>query len=285
MGSKREGVMLAYPLDEKRMKKLPEVVAIQRKFNGERVRVEWNTHRVRYSDAVTLYSSCGNVMPYFKHLKDWLVDYGLHGVNLDGEMYCHGMSREDIHSICSRRTNRHPDETLLTLHAFDVVDYEKTQFERLSLLEGIPTHDNYVRKVDTIMTKKELVLNYADEFIHEGYEGIIIRNPNAFYTARKCNYLLKWKPTEQDSYPIVGYEEEIDIYGEPKGRLGSVTVKDSDDHIFSVGTGNALDAAGRHYWWARRDKLVGLTATVKHSTIMTVNGYPTCTSLLSIEIN
>ena len=284
MGSKREGVMLAYPLDEKKMSKLPDTVAVQRKYDGERVRVEWNLTTSHYLDAVTLYSSCGNEMPYFKKLKEWLVDYGFHGINLDGEMYCHGMSREDIHSICSRRTNRHPDEDLLTLHAFDIIDYSKNQFERITALEGIPSHDNYVKKVETLIIKKEMIIHYADEFIRDGYEGVIVRNLDAFYSPRKCNYLLKWKPTEQDTYPIVGFQEEEDIYGHPKGRLGSVLVKDDDGHVFSVGTGNALDAAGRNYWWQHRRQLVGMLATVKHSSIMTVNGFPTCSSLLCIDI-
>lgn len=278
MGSKRENVMLAYPVDEKRLKTMPDTIFFQRKLNGERVRVEW------YDRKPILYSSCGNEMPFFSRVKEYLLDYPLLGVNFDGEMYCHGMSREDIHSICSRRKNIHPDENLLSFHVFDTTGDEFSQRRRLEVVAEIPEGNNIVQKVETIFNHKKYLLDYADQFIREGYEGVIVRNPFAYYTPRKCNYLLKFKPTSQDDYLIVGFQEEEDIYGVPKGRLGSVIVKDSDGHIFSVGTGKAFDAAGRSHWWKRQDRLIGMTARVKHSDIMTINDYPTCTSLLSIEI-
>ena len=96
--------------------------------------------------------------------------------------------------------------------------------------------------------------------------------------------MLKFKRNEEDVYPIVGFQEEEDIHGWKKDRLGSILVQDSDGLVFSVGTGNALDAVGRKYWWEHRHGLTQCLARVKHSTIKTVNGFPTCTSLLKIEI-
>lgn len=279
MGSKREGVMLAYPVDKKKLAKLPEVVIFQRKLNGERVRLEWQDGKPK------LFSSCGNEMPFFKRLKEELIDYGYYDHQFDGEMYCHGMSREDIHSICSRRVNQHPDENLLSFHIFDSLIPGLPQEERITRSQ-VPVSAEFLATVTSILAPKKHFLDYADQFIREGYEGVIIRHPRALYTPRKCNYMLKFKPTEKDVYHIVGWEEEEDIYGYPKGRLGSVMVRDDDGHIFSVGTGKALDAAGRDYWWRPENlkRLMKCRAHVKHSAIMTVNGYPTCTSLLEIEI-
>ena len=277
MGSKRTGVMLAYPLDEKKFSKLPEEVIFQRKLNGERMRVEW------HSDLPVFYSSCGNEMPYFYKLKEELVELGYNGINFDGEMYCHGMDREAIHSICSRRVNQSSDEGLLKFHVFDVI-YEEVQLKRLDLIR-VDKNARFIEEVESYHGNKSQMLRYADMFIKEGYEGIIVRQPLSFYTPRKCNFLLKYKPTEEDNYRIVGWEEEKDIQGRRKGRLGSVVVEDGDGALFAVGTGNALDANGRQYWWEHRDSLVGKTARVKHSTITTVNNYPTCTSLLEIIIS
>jgi ATP-dependent DNA ligase len=283
MGSKREGVMLAYPVDEKRLSKLPEKVIFQRKLNGERVRVEWQ------SNLPILYSSCGNEMPYFYKLKERLCKYNLHGVLFDGELYKHGMSREEIHSICSRRVNKHPKEDLLSLNCFDIVDneeYGQTQRNRILFLNSLCIRGEFIKKVESILAPKKDFLIYADQFIKEGYEGVIIRHPQGLYTPRKTGLMLKFKPTEEDIYPIVGYQEEEDIHGWKKNRLGSVLVKDDDGCEFSVGTGNALDSAGRDYWWLpeNRQRLTKLFARVKHSEIKTVNGFPTCTSLLKIEI-
>ena len=278
MGSKRENVQLAYPTSEKYLDKMPEEVIFQRKLNGERVRVEWKDH------TPILWSSCGNEMTYFSKLKEELCSDALMGVPFDGEMYCHGMSREEIHSICSRRVNRHPDEDLLSLHTFDVIEEELNQKARILALNGLFFPGNFIVKVESLLAPKTELISLADQFIKEGYEGIIVRHPEGFYTPRKTRLMLKYKPNSHDTYPIIGYTEEQDIHGFPKGRLGSVLVRDSDGLVFSVGTGNALDAAGRDYWWSRRDSLTSYQAKVKHSDIKTVNGYPTCTSLIEIEI-
>jgi len=279
MSSKRENVMLSYPVDEKRLSKLPDDVIFQRKLNGERVRIEWK------DSLPYLYSSCGNIMPFFIKLKEELFDLKLYGINFDGEMYCHGMPRERIHSICSRRVNRHPDEDLLSLYAFDVVEEALNQKARILALNGLFFPGEFIVKVESIFAPKTELVSLTDQFIKEGYEGAIIRHPQGLYTPRKTGLMLKFKPTEEDVYPIVGYTEEVDIHGWNKNRLGSVQVQDSDGHIFSIGTGNALDDEGRAFWWRpeKRQTLTKLFARVKHSAIMTVNGLPTCTSLLKIE--
>ena len=280
MGSVRTGVMLAYPVDEKRLSKMPEKVIFQRKLNGERAKLSWTPS----GDPIIL-SSCGNEMPFFKSFKKEISSSKLFGVELDGEFYCHGMPREEIHSICSRRKNPHPYEDSLSFHAFDIVDEDASQSYRTIELEELLENDlEFTKLVKSSYADKAALIPFTEQWIKDGYEGAIIRHPNALYTPRKCNFMLKFKPTEIDIYEIVGYQEEVDKYGFLKGRLGSVHVKDSDGHVFSIGTGNDLDADGRTFWWKNRDTLKGLHAKVKHSTIMTVNGFPTCTSLLSILI-
>lgn len=280
MGSVRTGVMLAYPVDEKRLAKMPEMVIFQRKLNGERARITWTD-----DGKPIILSSCGNEMPFFRKLKEELRTPALRYLELDGEFYCHGMPREEIHSICSRRVNPHPYEESLSFHVFDVIAHTYDQNARIDFIDDLLSPEyEFIKRVNSFKDwKKELVF-YTERFINEGYEGAIIRDPHAPYVPRKCNFMLKFKPTEMDRYLIVDYQEEVDKHGFLKGRLGSVLVKDDDGHVFSVGTGNALDDEGRSYWWRNRDKLKGLFAKVKHSTILTVNGFPTCTSLLEIEI-
>ena len=281
MGSVRTGVMLAYPIDEKRMSKLPNIVLIQRKLNGERARIEW------HNDKPVIFSSCGNEMPFFRSFKEELIKAKLHNIPFDGEFYKHGLSREEIHSICSRRTNPSIREDELSLHIFDIISDTMTQHWRDNYLYSIlPKYLKFSKYVETTLIPKERILLYTDKFIKEGYEGIIIRVPSALYTPRKCNFLLKFKPTSKDTYTIVGFQEEVDKDGWKKDRLGSVQVQDADGNIFSVGTGNALDDIGREFWWRpeNRNRLKNCVAHVKHSTIKTINNLPTCTSLLKIEI-
>ena len=276
MGSKRTGVQLAYPVDERSLSKMPSRVFFQRKLNGERVRI---------SAGRKLLTSCENEIPFLTHIQDELVKTGLIYYPLDGELYCHGMTREEIHSCVSRRKIKSSLEEKIEFHVFDLVDETMTQTERIVRLKHIiPPENSKIKFVETFFDWKDKLVEYTDTFIKEGYEGSIIRNPESFYKATKGNHMLKHKPTSSDTYKIVSYEEEISIHGEPKDTLGSIIVIDSDGKIFSVGTGPALTKDSRQYWWERRDKLKGLYAKVKHSDILTVNGLPTCTSLLSIEI-
>jgi ATP-dependent DNA ligase len=282
MGSKREGVMLAYPVDEKKISRLPENVFFQRKLNGERARVTWDTSGPR------IISSCGNEMPFLQHIKDALIKYGLDNIQFDGELYSHGMSREEIHSTVSRRVSskNKAQEEKIEFYVFDIILENVTQVKRLELLTSyFKILDYPVIKVETFYDNKEKMLHYASQFLAEGYEGVIVRDPEAYYTPRKCNFMLKFKPTSEDTYRIVGFEEEVSIHDEPKDTLGSLTVIDDDGKVFSVGTGKALTKESRQYWWNLRDTLKGMYATVKHSKILTVNGFPTCPSLLKIDIS
>jgi ATP-dependent DNA ligase len=228
-------------------------------------------------------------MPFLQRIKDALVKYGFQGIQLDGELYCHGMSREEIHSTVSRRVSskNKAQEERIEFHVFDIIMEETTQFKRFNLLDAYFSSINMLPlvQVRTFYDKKEKMLNYAVQFLAEGYEGVIIRSPEAYYTPRKCNFMLKFKPTSEDTYRIIGYEEEVSIDGYLKETLGSLTVIDDDGKVFSVGTGKALTKESRQYWWDRRDSLKGMFATVKHSKILTVNGFPTCPSLLKIDIS
>jgi ATP-dependent DNA ligase len=280
MGSKREGVMLAYSVDEKKLSKMPDVVLFQRKLNGERARIEWTLE-----GEPRIISSCGNEMPFLNHIKEELINKKLYNLKLDGELYSHGLSREETHSIVSRRTKKNFDEKKIEFHVFDLIEENTDQYNRITSLKNLGLDNNTsVKLVQTELANKSSLLDFADIYIKEGYEGIIVRHPNALYTPRKCNFMLKYKPSSEDTYKIIGYEEEISIHGEAKDTLGAVIVIDTDNRVFSVGTGKALTKESRQYWWSRRESLKGMYARVKHSEILTVNNIPTCTSLIELVI-
>lgn len=276
MGSKREGVMLAYPADEKRLKKLPAKVFFQTKLNGERIRIDNNK----------LVTSCNNEVPFLFRIKEELMKEGLMKYPLDGELYCHGLSREEIHSMVSRRKVWNTAEHTLEFHVFDLAVEGMQQAERIIRLKNIlPENNPAIKMVETLFDFKDNMLVHADRYISGGYEGVIIRDPEGFYIPRKTNNMLKFKPSSEDVYKIVGFEQEETIHGELKDSLGSLIVIDDDGRTFNVGTGKALTKESRERLWKEKGRLIGLWARVKHSDIVTVNGYPTCTSLLGIEIH
>ena len=279
----RTGVMLAYPLDDKFRQRLNAGTLksnfyAQPKLNGERCRAEYDSSTGTYQ----LFSSYGNRFLGFQHIEEKLNQIGK-GITWDGELYFHGWPRETIHSIASRKTNPHPLADKLQFHIFDSIE-NKPQWERLLRMYSILHRESPIHLVptDAISSEEEMV-TLLDRYLAYEYEGIILRDPQEYYTPKRSKALIKFKPNKTDRYRIIGVEEEIDIYGDPKDSLGAVTVIDNSGNVFNVGSGSALTKEGRKHFWEKRDSIIGMNAIVKHSIILTTNNIPTCTSLISIE--
>ena len=71
---------------------------------------------------------------------------------------------------------------------------------------------------------------------------------------------MKFKPKKKDEYMILGWNEEIDKDGNPKGRIGSLVLSSQKGDVFSVGAG--LDSQQKDYLWEIRDSIPGHVAIV-----------------------
>jgi len=263
----RENIMLCYPADTKRLAKLPETILAQPKLNGERCRVEW------FQDSPVLLSSYGNEFKYLDHIKDELRNYP--EVCWDGELYVHGWSRERIHSAVSRKKVANADSKLIQFHIFDIQESSLPQCERIKLAEKfISVGQTAVLTIPTLTITRDLWLNYCKFYIEQGYEGIILRCPDAKYEMKRSTSILKFKPTEHDIYEIIGYEQEVAITGQVKESLGSFLVTSDEGTVFSVGTGPSLTKELRAKYWFERDSLIGKQLKVKHELLKTTNSVP-----------
>jgi DNA ligase-1 len=130
-----------------------------------------------------------------------------------------------------------------------------------------------------LLKHEDDMLAYEAEKVAEGYEGIILRSPEAPYkfgrSTVKEGYLLKLKRFEDSEAEIIGFEEEMfngnaaetnelgrtkrstaqaGLVG--KSSLGAFLVRDCVSGVeFSIGTG--LTALQRGVFWQRRDEYVG----------------------------
>jgi ATP-dependent DNA ligase len=263
--------MLCYPFEEKRLAKWPTPWLVQPKLDGERCRILWNADGV-----VSLRSSEDNEIISVPHLIQELTSWSLMSVELDGELYIHGMPFENIHSVVGRTVNLHQDHEKMQLHLFDMVSREM-QFDRLDRLHSCKelfslnqssmvqiVHFDLVSRMDDLMA-------VFGSYKEDGYEGIVVRHPTAAYLRRRSTSIMKFKPKKEDIYQIVGWKEEISIEGRPKGRLGAL-VCESDGERFSVGTG--LTDESREVLWAYRKSLPGLLARIAYQHITTGKNVP-----------
>ncbi len=253
-----KNIMKCYPFEENRLAKWNSPYIVQPKYDGVRCRV------VPIKSGHLLVSSEENIIYSMPHLDEVFDKLG-YKEELDGELYCHRMSFEQIVSITSRTVNLHPDHKQIKFHAFDIAN-EDHQINRLLTLEKLKNYHEYIEispfwvcsDLDDIMRSYDLIVNL-------GYEGIIIRHIYSFYERKRSTWIMKFKPKKEDNYEIIGCGEEISINGDAKGSLGYLRCKSGDGNEFSVGTGFSRDQ--RYSLWKERNNLIGKVAKVKYQHI------------------
>jgi DNA ligase-1 len=270
--AKRIGIQLCYPFEESRLLKWAPPYIIQPKLDGERCRAVW--------DEVLgwqLISSELNIFNSIPHINQALSLSNIpHAVELDGELYRHGYSFEDVHSIASRTVNIHPEHDQLQYHIFDLVDEGLPQWERLRLLRKLEGSFRPGLQLVPMYVAEDLdgILRAYDRIVENGYEGIVVRHMDAGYVRRRSLFVMKFKPKKDDYYEIVGFKQMVDKEGNPKEMLGALICKGDDGTEFSVGSG--LNDLLRVEWWPaeKAQELIGKRAHVEYQHITPGRGVP-----------
>jgi DNA ligase-1 len=196
-------------------------------------------------------SRTGKVVPGTAH---WGAGLGP-GEYLDGECYVHGMAFEDITSAFKTRP-----ETL-EFHVFDYFDTRRPSlpFEARRARATVPTV--------LVPTKRDIEAAHAS-FVAQGYEGIMIRDPQGVYEpGKRSKGLLKYKHFETDEFTIVGVHEGA---GKDKGTPVWECVTPGGER-FSVRPEGSL--AMRREAFENRQGSIGKPLTVRYQN-MTAAGVP-----------
>lgn len=271
---RRSGIMLAYPFEEKRLARWEPPFLVQPKLDGERCRAVLTA-----SGTVSLFSSESNLILSVPHiekaLQDLIPSLGLRAVELelDGELYAHGLPLETIHSIVSRRSNLHPQFDEISFHIFDLVNDNPTILRQSELLD-LPIGARPLLRVPfTICHSFDDCMRQLDWATNNGFEGIIVRHIKAPYIRRRSTLMMKFKPRREDIYEILDSNEEVSISGQPKNRLGALILRAQDgEETFHVGSG--FDDETRAKLWLQRDSLPGRKVRVKYQHLTSARGVP-----------
>ena len=155
---------------------------------------------------------------------------------LDGELYNHELSLQQISGIVRSEDENYGEKLKLKFYIFDCIDLQHhslTFSERYEKLKELFRHKtfNYLILTDTIKIHNEKSSDkYYKDYIDNGYEGIVYKNLDAKYEYSSYKEIrsyqfLKRKKGYTEEYPIVGFEQ---------GRVG----KDVGAVIFIMSTGN-----------------------------------------------
>ena len=98
-----------------------------------------------------------------------------------------------------------------------------------------------------------------------GYEGIMVKDPDAIYECKRGRSWLKLKPFIEVSLEVVGIEEGT---GKNQGRLGNLLCKGHDDgKDIEVSVGSGFSDALRDSIWADTVDVTGQIVEVRADAI------------------
>ncbi len=292
--SRRQGVMLAHPFEARRMEKWDVNYFVQPKLKGNRCVAQ--IEAMPYCDTIvcTLLSSEGNEFVGVPHINKSLTTMfeGIRNlmsvdtaIELDGELYTHGLSQQDIRSICGRSKNIHAEHEKLHYQIFDIKGdmAQARRIEMIRILEKYIPVDAPIGIVPTWSCDSvDGYKSYLIDCMDFGFEGIILRNYSSPYVEKRTFNMMKIKPTEEDVYIIVGINQEMDKDGYPKESLGSFRCRTEDDEAFNVGSGMILTKEGRRKYWESKGDLIGKHLRVKYECLTPDRQVPECPIVLEV---
>ena len=194
---------------------------------------------------------------------------------LDGEVM--SANFQDLMKQVHRKDGKQTKDAVL--HLFDLCPltnfqkgrWETNQAERSLLVkEWVAKHSILLKHVqtlewenvdlDTIDGQKRFVeLNKSA--VEGGYEGVMIKDPQAMYECKRTHSWLKAKPFIEVTLKVVSVEEGT---GRNEGRLGAILVEGQDDgYKYRLSCGSGFSDIQRDEYWSKRDDLIGQLVEIR----------------------
>lgn len=255
--------MLAHELKKKDKLKFP--VYMQPKMDGVRCLARWN------GDKIQLLSRGGkeySVPHISKALESMLVP----GTVFDGELYIHGVLRQDIQALVKKHRSEPYAETGKTsldiqywvYDCFDIDSLDKPFAIRTAeLQEALQKTDGTIRRVitHTILNLPALE-NLHKSFNRNGFEGSIIRLPEGTYElGNRSRSLLKYKDFQDAEFEVIGFTMGV-------GKFSGCVIwkcKTNDGKIFDVVPKGTLEQ--KKQWFLDGLDCIGEKLTVKFQSL------------------
>lgn len=257
----------------------------QEKVVGEKIiEVKLDGSRVLsivYPDGrVDQFTRNGKQLVNFTNIKNQLSSTAGHfsvPVVFDGEVMSE--SFQDLMKQLHRKENVQTNDAVL--HIFDIIPlidfeqgiYKADQIYRINVLKE--WYDNNKNKLNNVQILEQEIVDLNTEEGHNryieinkaaingGYEGIMIKDPNAPYEVKRSTSWLKLKPFISVDLEILDLQEGTDKYEGMLGAFICTGIEDGKEIFVNVGSG-FTDQQRKEYW---NPELIGLVAEVKADAI------------------
>lgn len=220
-----------------------------------------------------------------KIMQDALAYDKYSNITFDGELYNHEY-KDDFNTITSivRKVKNLTEEDVklsrekIQYHVYDMFDSSKpnmSTIDRQALLSAIIGDGKgpIVRVRTTLCNTKELLDELNIEYLAEGYEGQMVRDPGAPYDQKRSKSLLKRKPLYEGGGTETEYEilEILEGQGNWAGKAKMVVCKLNESRTFKATIKGNMVAAERIL--KEKDSFIKKLATVV-SQGLTPDGIP-----------
>ena len=169
------------------------------------------------------------------------------GETWDGEIVCINketgayLSRKESNGILNKAIRGTiSDKEIQQMRAvvWDIPSLRESYYNRLhELFQRFETESfGIFRIIESNMVNSfdEVGVLYDDQ-IRMGHEGLVVKDPNAFWEGKRSNSIVKMKEILDCDLQVIGWEEGT---GKNKGRMGNLICSTSDGLLVtSVGTG------------------------------------------------
>lgn len=279
MKGKKENPILNYP------------VMVQAKLDGIRCLASEDGGEIVYR------SRTSKIFPfapkYFNEEVRAILRFLPPNVELDGEMYIPGINFQKFTSIFTREKSEHPMYKDCTYNIFDFNTSELLTYEqRYSLL--FSAFRNYFStrgetlKINLLFSSlsysPEETMEFHDDYVEQGYEGIIIRKLGGFqpdetrvkesiYRNGRCKNLLKYTLWIEEETEVV---DVLEGEGKAKGMAIFVVKNIRYPEESNVETFKVVPAAPedeRKRYFSHPEEVMGIPYTIRYKSI-TDDGVP-----------
>lgn len=202
------------------------------------------------------------LLEYFKEHPDLI---------LDSEAFKFGWTLNKISGICRTQKTAY-DGDPLELYVYDIVDVNKTFEERLDIIDKFAEDLNLSFDPERNWNKDDLKIQIVpheliageeyikklhDEYVAEGWEGLVIRDPEAKYKpGGRTQIMVKWKEYKDSEYKIIGLSEGL---REEDMCFIMVTPEGQQFNCKPIG-----DREQKQWYREHIDELIGKMATIKY---------------------
>ncbi len=192
---------------------------------------------------------------------------------LDGELYNHELTFQQIASALKQKTHKSENNKLIKYMIFDIIIPEMTTNDRFDILDK--AFKNYIEDGNSleyvvfvghdICHAQDDIIKLREKYDNEGYEGLMVRkrvgdNPTAsemkesYYTGKRNNNLLKYKLFDDDEALVIdvfrGSKDVAVFFIEWKGLR------------FKCNPGSSVKQ--RQYWYEHKEECIGHIYTFRY---------------------